>query len=133
VLLVVGAAVVGCSSDDSMTGAEPAVQRTVHAYLDAVSRGDGRAACAQLTARTRRLSAVVFNTNQHGVPVRSCPEAVERFAGKLSPRAGRTYRAAEVEPVKVSGNSATAGINGVPRQVRLVKIQGRWYVSGGLF
>ncbi len=122
VLLAITTVGCGGTSDSSQ------VASTVKAFLTALANGNGTKACDQLTAS--QAQTVVQLLAQQGVT--NCAAAVSRAASSLNASDKQKLLNAKVVNVHVSGNSATADIQGGTQPATLSKAGGRWYISAGI-
>lgn len=113
--------------DQTTSGSdEDQIRSTLTTYLTAVANGDGRTACARLTADGRR---VVEKTP--GARAETCEGVISQVAtaAKPSDKAKLRRLAAEDIEVDVQGASATAKLEGATRDAKLVKSGERWLID----
>ena len=122
VLLAAGAAGCGGSSDNGQ------ITNTVKTYLAAIANGNGTTACDQLT-NGEANQALQAGASLGAV---TCAQAVQDASGNLGGNGKQTLLNAHVINVQVTGNTATADLQGGTQTVQLTKIGGRWLISGGI-
>jgi hypothetical protein len=115
----------GCGSGPS---ASAQVTSAIKAYLKDVANGNGSAACKQLS--TSAAQRLVQAAARFGV--KSCPQAVDGAAKQLTQATRQTLLNAKVTHVRISGTNATANVSESTEASYLMKIGGRWLISGGL-
>jgi hypothetical protein len=63
----------------------------------------------------------------------SCADALSKLAESLGGDGLAALRNAKVAHVDISGDTATARVEGGTATAQLVKRSGSWFISGGLF
>ena len=118
-------AVAGCGG-----GSSGEVTKSVRAWTDAMSRGDGKQACARMTgAAARELARFgprfgVFRASA------GCTADVRHMAMKLNPNALRQMHDADVDAVRIEGSTAVVRmVGGGPNEVVLRRVGGSWRVD----
>jgi hypothetical protein len=119
------------------------VRRVVKTYEVALMTGDGKTACAQLTASARSEMLDAATAAGMGGSCQQVGAAMKRYVDYLMSQAPSPARAAEVRrtiedpPVEVAsldGDSATARIEGVAkRPIPLTRTGEGWKISGLTF
>ena len=104
------------------------VRRAVTDYAHAFGDGDGKRACALLTAGaqqtfTERVSSLVGT--------RDCAEAVAKLQAVAGPNVTGPFREARVDQVKVTGSKATARVRAGSgsEEVTLEKRDDEWLLT----
>lgn len=126
---VVVALAAGCGGSGSD---EAEVEGTVRAYLQAFAAGNGEEACSQLTgaqARSLFAEAVILLPE---LRITSCSDAVQKLAGSLGGPEREALDGAQIDAVKIDGDTATATIKGATQTARLTRESDGWFISGGL-
>lgn len=115
VLAVVATALAACGGESE----EDKAKSTVEDYLKAVTDGDGGAACELVSARTKK------RIERGG---RSCATTISSLNTGSGKAVLQQFKKAEVENVKVNGDTATATIKvaGLSQPARLRKEGGDW-------
>lgn len=117
----------GCGQDD-----RSAIKQTVRSYMTAIADGNGKAACKKLTGEAARGLASSTADLVPELNVASCEEAISALAGSVGGDEARALRDVEVKDVTINGDSARARATGATRDAELRKVDGHWYISGGL-
>ena len=108
--------------------ANEAVQR----YFSALAVRDGTAACKMLSTKVQRQAVVFALTTSKG-KIRTCGAALQRIISTLTDKQLRRLRNVEIGRSAVTGGRARVRPKGGTRDARLTRIDGRWYISGGLY
>lgn len=130
--------IAGCGSSHKAPTVSPQQQRvtsTLRAYLKAQASGDGRAACATLTARAQQQLVSVVKAAAGGlIPGRpSCAQAVSLASTAAGSNLMSALAHATIAHVQISGSTATARVSakGFPAErVTLKKASGGWKITG---
>lgn len=128
VLFVCGAALLPVACGGS--GGSP--EGTVKTYLNALADGNGKKACDQLTGQAQRDALDYVSSNIPELNATSCEGAMGAIADNLGGDEKSTLRKAKLH-AKTTGNTATVSVEGGTSDAQLKKVDGRWYISGGLF
>lgn len=135
-LTVAALVAVGCGGGGTKSDPDAIASVLKHA-AEAAAKGDGDAACANLTADAQRQ--VVFQLARAGGPgTTSCSQLVARAQFFLTPIDKQRIKNLEVADIRVNGNSASATLRGegsAPGQpisipFNLAKVGSDWKVSG---
>ncbi|WP_354697166.1 hypothetical protein [Paraconexibacter sp. AEG42_29] len=126
-VLIVGV-LSGCGGDEP---AGPAA--VMSTYLSAVADGDGERACAQLTEATRQATLRAAARNFPDLDAKTCGQALTRLLTRLSEAERTQVRETKVRLIAASDARATVELREGAKPAQLLKRDGRWYVSGGLF
>jgi hypothetical protein len=126
--LLVAALLAGCGDDS----ASP--EETVSTAITALSKGDEKKVCAQLSPEGERRLLVVLKDNPLGLIVNasSCEEAVTKVHAKLSKAIRVSLGEGEVDDAKVTGDKAVVHVPGFGMDVELAKVAEQWKIIGGL-
>ncbi len=118
----------GCGGND-----ESAAEMTVKDYLGSLADGNGKAACDKLTGDAKRQAVDYVASNVPELAATSCTEALGGLSDQLGGDELGTLRDADVESSTVTGDTATVRMKGASSTADLRKVDGTWYISGGLF
>lgn len=100
-------------------------------YYAALADHDGAAACAHLTGEMQRT--VVEQAASLPGYSGTCPDAVEVIVANLGGDEVSALRNAEITDTAIDGDTATVTIKDATSVATLKKVDGRWYLAGGLF
>jgi hypothetical protein len=111
------------------------VKDVVHSYLRAQVAGDGKSACALLTAGAQdQLVALVLKAGKGSVTTRpSCRDAVALVTVVAGQQLLNALKTAGIENVQVQGAQASAMVvlgDGEAQKVALVKSGTAWKIAG---
>ena len=123
VIVVLACAASGCGGDEGeITG-------VMNRHMDAIAKGDGEAACRDLTAEAKRLVVVSFRAAARGSAVKSCEEAYARIAAGLDPAMRSRIRDGGHD-VEVHGDgTATVDSEATTGETQLRKVGDRWVIT----
>jgi hypothetical protein len=114
----------GCGGDEGRR-TEPAdrVRDAARAYLSALEARDWTRTCGLLTASARREIAAAADAR--------CRRALAGGAALPPEQAATGRREVAGAEVRIRGAEATIGpLGGLPRPLRLRRVQGRWLIAG---
>ena len=122
--LVTLAAGCGSSGDGKPVPPDASVRTTVERFYAAYGRGDGRSACALLTASAQTAYAQEAGAIADGIP---CAELVESYSSQL------VDATPEVKDIRVNGDTATANVDlgesQIAQRVTLTRSGSSWKIS----
>lgn len=119
-------ALAGCG-DQGTT--EEEITKSVRTWTAALSEGDGRTACARMTAQARAEFAAYARVYVKRPPAPDCAAEVRRFTAKLTGIPRRQIHDADVDDVRVRGDTATVVMaDGGPNELVLRQVGGEWRV-----
>ena len=125
----IGAVAAACGDSDESDPQADAISRTYTTYIEAVKKGDGKAACELLTPafqrRAGRSVAVGTRANLKGA---ACPKAIEQGALPQIQQVEPNLERIEVNGNRASGFDPGEGIIG-PQKVLFKRIDGDWKIS----
>ena len=126
--LLVAALLAGCG------GSSPSPEDTVSSAITALSKGDEKKVCAQLSPAGERRLLVVLRDNPLGLIVHAstCEEAITKVHAKLSKAIRASLGEGEVDDAKITGDKAVVHVPGFGMDVELEKIAEKWKITGGL-
>ena len=113
-------------------GEQSRIQDTVRTYLNAVADADGKAACDQLTGEARRALVDSVRSQVPELNVTTCQSAITTVAANLGADETSSLKNVDFASVQIREDSATARPKGATGKAELRKINGEWYISGGL-
>ena len=126
------AAGVGCGGDDSDPQAD-AVSDAYVTYIDAVKRGDGKAACDLLTpAFQRRAGASIAVGTRADLKDATCEEAIARGSLPQLQQVEPNLEQIEINGDRASGFDPGEGVIG-PQEVFFESLDGDWKISKTVF
>ena len=127
-LLLAALLLAGCGDDS------PSPEETVSTAITALSKGDEKKVCAQVSPAGERRLLVVLKDNPLGLIVNasSCEEAITKLHAKLSPAIRASLEEGEVDDAKVTGDKAVVHVPGFGMGVELAKVAEKWQITGGL-
>lgn len=133
---VLAIAVAGCGGSDSSAPSTPqqqAVAKAYRDYIDAVKKGDGKAACSLLTpAFQRRAGRAVAIGSRSELKNVSCQVAIEKGTLPQIQQVIPNLERVKVDGVHASGFDPGEGQIG-PQKVFFEKLDGGWRISRTVF
>jgi hypothetical protein len=136
-IATVAIALTGCG--DSGSSDEQTAKQPVEDFGVALVRGDGEAACAQLTSKAQTsirdlINKVIAKAGKPGAQRGDCASAVTALVGSrnIEPGAVEGIRnAVDAMNVSVQGNTATGTVTAETKTltVPLVRVEGKWLIS----
>jgi hypothetical protein len=124
--LLVAALLAGCG------GGAASPEDTVSTAITALSKGDEKKVCAQLSPAGERRLLVVLKDNPLGLIVNAsdCEDAITKVHAKLSKAIRASLGEGEVDDAKVTGDKAVVHVPGFGMDVELEKIAEKWQIIG---
>ena len=117
-------ALAGCGP----TGEVQAVEDVMDRHVEGIAAGDGRAACADLTAAARRGVVESVHERIPELGVKTCEEALGGIAGELDATQRNRIREARID-VEVNGDRAVADSEATVGKTYLRKQGDRWVIT----
>jgi hypothetical protein len=119
----------GCGGGNNKSAAE----KTVKDYLGSLADGDGEQACEKLTGDAKRQAVDYVASNVPELNATSCADALAKLSEQLGGDEASALKDAAVDSSTITGDSATVRMKGASSTAELRKVDGTWYISGGLF
>ena len=128
--LLAAALVAGCG-----TTPQPTPEDVVSTAISALSKGDEKKVCAQLTPGGQRKMLVALRDNPLGLTVQAtnCEEGITKLHAKLTKPMRAVLEDGEVDDAKVTGDKAVVHVVGAGMDVELARdAEDRWKITGGV-
>lgn len=113
-------------------GDEGAVEDTVQTYLSALANSDGATACDQLTGEAQREVVASMRAQLPELETTTCEDGLTMLGANIGADEEGALADVEFESVVIDGDSATATPEAGTGEAELVKVDGRWLISGGV-
>jgi hypothetical protein len=120
-------ALAGCGGESTERGD---VTKSVRSWTDAMSRADGKQACARMTPAAAHELAAFGRSIHFPTNAPDCVTNAHNLANKLTPNALHQMHDADVDDIHIDGSTAVVHMaGGGPNEVVLRRQGGKWRID----